>query len=363
MVEGSVSALTQAPTDAKLDSIQPNSFISAQTINNSLAPTSDYATIVNLAPSVANVETEGPGLSEAKMTQMRGFADGEYNVTYDGIPFGDVNGATHHTTSYFPAKVLGGISVERGPGTAATIGENTLGGTINLLSKDPRPDRAAVLTLSDGSWNSFLGNIEVNTGLMPQANGASFVATYQYMSSDGYRSYSYLNRSTYYMKYVQPIWKDTTLSFVANYNNIRFNNPGTVTQAQINQFGRNYGLDNNPFDPNNNYYGYNFQAKQADMEYVGINSKLASDFTLEDKAYTYAYNNDSHEAPVDPVAGGTSGFPGKLLHGPRVHEHRLQHPSRHGLRHGADRQRRPGWPGQDQFLPRVGRLLRHLPRA
>ena len=101
------SAQTQAVTDSSLGTLQPQSVISAQTINNQIAPTADYATIANIAPSVVNIETEGPGLSESKMLSMRGFQDGQYNVTYDGIPFGDANGQTHHTTSYFPAKVLG----------------------------------------------------------------------------------------------------------------------------------------------------------------------------------------------------------------------------------------------------------------
>jgi iron complex outermembrane receptor protein len=302
--------MTQAPVESKLEAVQPQSIISAQTINNTIAPTADYATIANIAPSVVNIETEGPGLSESKMLSMRGFSDGQYNVTYDGIPFGDANGQSHHTTSYFPAKVLGGEVIDRGPGTAADIGENTFGGTIGLLSKDPRPDEATVLTLSDGSWSTFLGNVEVNTGNLPKLDGASLVLTYQYMSSDGYRSYSYLQRNTYYLKYVQPIGQSTTLTVVGNYNNIKFNNPGTVTQAQINTFGRNFGLDANPFDPNNDYYPYNFQQKQADFEYIALKSKLGSDLSLTDKAYTYYYNNDSHEKPADPVLGGTTKFPG-----------------------------------------------------
>jgi len=232
------SALTQAPVDSKLDALQPSSMISAQTINNQIAPTADYATIAAIAPSIVNIETEGPGLSESKQISMRGFADGQYNVTYDGIPFGDANGETHHTTSYFPAKVLGGMDIERGPGTAADIGENTFGGTIGLLSKDPRPDAATVLTLSDGTWNTFLGNLEVNSGTLDQLNGASIVGTYQYMSSDGYRTFSYLQRNTYYLKYLQPVGKNGMLTVVGNYNNIKFNNPGTVTQAQINLYGR-----------------------------------------------------------------------------------------------------------------------------
>jgi iron complex outermembrane receptor protein len=310
------SALTQAPVDSILEATEPTSIISAQTINNEIAPTADYATIANLAPSVANVETEGPGLSESKMLNMRGFADGQYNVTYDGIPFGDANGQTHHTTSYFPAKVLGGMVIDRGPGTAADIGENTFGGTIELLSKDPRPDMATVLTFSDGSYDTFLGNLEVNTGDIPKLNGASVVATYQYMSSDGYRTYSYLQRNTYYLKYLQPIGKNALLTVVGNFNNIKFNNPGTVTQAQISAFGRNYGLDANPFDPNNNYYPYNYQQKQADFEYIGLKARMG-EVWFEDKAYTYAYNNDSHENSADPVAGASvTKYPGTAYSGP-----------------------------------------------
>ncbi len=307
---GKVSAVTQAPVDSSLEALEPQSIISAQTLNNTIAPTADYATIANIAPSVVNVETGGPGLSESKNLSMRGFQDAQYNVTYDGIPFGDANGQSHHSTSYFPAKVLGGEDIERGPGTAADIGENTFGGTIGLLSKDPRPDQATVITVSDGSWNSFLGNIEFNSGLLPKQNDASLIATYQYMSSDTYRTFSYLQRNTYYLKYVQPIGRNTTLTIDGNYNNIKFNNPGTVTQAQINLYGRNYGLDANPFDTNNNFYPYNYQQKQADFEYIGLKSLLGSDISLNDKAYTYAYNNDSHEKSVDPIVGGTTSFPG-----------------------------------------------------
>jgi iron complex outermembrane receptor protein len=317
VTEGKVSAMTEAPVEGKLDAIQPVSIISAQTIANTIAPTADYATIANIAPSVVNIETEGPGLSESKMLSMRGFQDGQFNVTYDGIPFGDANGETHHTTSYFPAKVLGGEVIERGPGTAADIGENTFGGTIGLLSKDPRADEATVLTLSDGSWDTFLGNVEINTGELPKLNNASVVMTYQYMSSDGYRTFSYLQRNTYYLKYVQPIGQNTTLTIVGNYNNIKFNNPGTVTQAQIAQFGRNYGLDFNPFDPNTNFYPYNYQQKQADFEYIALKSRLGGDISVADKAYTYAYNNDSHESSVDPIPlAAVTKYPGAAYTGP-----------------------------------------------
>jgi iron complex outermembrane recepter protein len=146
--EPRTSALVSAPTDSKLDARQPQSILSLQYISNNVVPTADYATIANLAPSVANVETNGPGLSEAKHTTIRGIDDGGYNVTFDGIPFGDYNTFTHHTTSYFPAKLLGQVVVDRGPGTASTIGNATFGGTMALYSKDPRTELSFLPTLS-----------------------------------------------------------------------------------------------------------------------------------------------------------------------------------------------------------------------
>ena len=101
--ETRVNALTQAPSDSNLDTYQPQSVIDLSFITNHLAPTADYSTIANLAPSVANVVTNGPGLSDAKRATLRGFVDTQYNVTYDGIPFADTNDFSHHTTSYFPA--------------------------------------------------------------------------------------------------------------------------------------------------------------------------------------------------------------------------------------------------------------------
>ena len=115
------SALTQAPVDSKLDATQPSSIISAQTINNQIAPTADYATIANIAPSVVNIETEGPGLSEAKQTSMRGFADGQYNVAYDGLPFGDANGRTHHHNElFFPRRSWAARTSSAGPARRPT---------------------------------------------------------------------------------------------------------------------------------------------------------------------------------------------------------------------------------------------------
>jgi len=291
--ETRVNALTQAPSDSNLDTYQPQSVIDLSFITNHLAPTADYSTIANLAPSVANVVTNGPGLSDAKRATLRGFVDTQYNVTYDGIPFADTNDFSHHTTSYFPAKMIGRVTVDRGPGTASSIGEATFGGTIALLSKDPRTDMAFIPTMSYGSNSTFLGHIEANTGLLKPLNGASAIGSYQYLQTDGYQTNVKMNRDTSYVKYLQPIGKDTTLTFLSNYNKIKFYNPLPVTQAQIDTLGRNFGLSSDPLNPL--YYGYNYRKNKTDFEYIGIDSTLTPSWHVNSKVYTYYYGNGSYD--------------------------------------------------------------------
>ncbi len=314
------SALTQAPTDSKLDARQPQSVLTLEYISNNVAPTADYATIAALAPSVANVETNGPGLSEAKHTTIRGIDDGGYNVTFDGIPFGDYNSYSHHTTSYFPAKLIGKVVVDRGPGTASTIGLATFGGTMALYSKDPRTAMSFVPTLSAGSFGTRLGHFEFNTGLLPAFGGASAIFSYQRMETDGYRTNTDMKRDTYNIKYLQPVGKDTTLTVLSSVNKISFGNPGTVTQQQIDLFGRNFGLkdDNaaNHLDLLNRKY--NYQDKKADFEYVGLDTGLGNGWKLENKVYTYSYDNISHEKPKL----GSGAAAGQMLGSVKGNEYR-----------------------------------------
>ena len=249
-VQGAVSnsALTQAPTQADLTITQPQSVIGLDWISNHVAPTADYATIAAIAPGVTNVSTAGPGLGESKQMTLRGFNDNQYNVTYDGIPFGDTNDFTHHTSSYFPAKMIGQVLVDRGPGSASTIGEATFGGTVALSSKDPLDTFSFIPTQSFGSYGTSLTHLEVNTGRMDDLGGGKLIASAQYISTDTAKTDGDTSRKTGYIKYVQPIGTGTEITFLSNYNYIRFNNPdlSSLTLKQIAQLGRNFGLNNDP---------------------------------------------------------------------------------------------------------------------
>jgi iron complex outermembrane receptor protein len=291
------SAISEAPVQAELDITQPQSVINLDYISNHTAPTADYASIAAIAPSVTSISTAGPGLGEAKQVTLRGFNDNQYNVTYDGIPFGDTNDFSHHTSSYFPAKMIGQVTVDRGPGGAGQIGEATFGGTMALRSKDARDEFSFIPTFSYGSYDTSLTHLEVNSGRMDQLGGGKFIASAQYNDTNTALTDSPMTRKTGYIKYVQPIGSDTEITFLSNYNKIHFNNPDktTLTQHQIDTLGRNFGLNQDRTSTDCDCY--NYQDKETDLEYLGVSSKLSDAWQIDNKTYTYAYDNNSHETP------------------------------------------------------------------
>ncbi len=315
------SAPYQAPTKAPLDVTQPTSVITQQYIENNIPLSANYDSIVKIAPSVSTVSPNGPGLMEDQVLSIRGFQDGQYNVTFDGIPWGDSNDFTHHTTSYFMAHDLGGISVDRGPGTAATTGYATFGGTIAIQSKDP----AALSTLTpytmQGSFNTQLYGGEYDTGSIAKYGGTTAFIDAEGLSSDGYLTNSGQSRQNVFFKVMQPLGANTVLTGVSMYNNVRQYVPIGATKTQIADFGPNFGLSND--SGSQNFFGYNQDQIHTDFEYVGAKSNLGYGWTLDNKVYTYAYfhrgmngEDVNGETPNGTVVNGVTlpnNVPGQLL--------------------------------------------------
>ncbi|MDB5785777.1 TonB-dependent receptor [Caballeronia mineralivorans] len=310
------SAPAQAPTQGSLTADEPQSIINRHYIQNSTAPTANYSDIVQIAPSVNSVNPNGAGLMESQSLSIRGFQDGQFNVTFDGIPFGDSNDFTHHSTSFFTSQNIGGITVDRGPGDASQIGFATFGGTIAVQSREPSMTPSVSLLGSYGSFNTWLTGAEFNTGDMQQWGDARAMVGYSHTSSDGYLTNASQRRDNVFFKLEKPIGDDTLVTVYANYNRIHQNVSLGATAAQIHQFGPNFGLSNDP--TSQSYSGYNFDRINTDMEYIDVQTRIA-EWKIENKLYTYAYYHDGFNG-MDPngetpngTAFGSNNVPGQQM--------------------------------------------------
>ncbi|MFZ6798716.1 TonB-dependent receptor [Undibacterium sp. Di24W] len=304
------SVATRAPVQASLKATQPQSIITATFIEQTVTPLADFNAVARIAPSVGGgVSANGAGLAETKVS-LRGFQDGEYNMTYDGIPFGDTNNPTHHSTSYFPARIIGGMVVERGPGNASNLGQATFGGSFNLFSKELSADANFSPYATFGSWNTKMYGFQVDTGILDNFGGLNMMFNASRLSTDGYLTQSAVREDNYQFKAQKSVGDDTLITFFATYNKIHSNvaDKGGVTLAQVEKFGKNYALNLDP--TSQNYVGYNYNNKKTDFEYLNVQTKIAN-WVVDNTLYTYAYNNDTYSGQdaSGATANGTKAGP------------------------------------------------------
>jgi len=307
--KGSASAV--APTQASLEATEPQSIITREFIELSVAPTAEYSRIVNIAPSVSGDSANGPGLSETKTT-MRGFSDDQYNITYDGIPWGDTNNPAHHSTSFFPGSVIGGAIVERGPGMASNLGYATFGGSINLFSKQASKEQGGSVFASAGRWGTALLGGAYESGRLGDFGNATLQLNYQHLKSDGYLTLNKIRSDNYFAKFQRNIGSDTVMTVLATANRIHYTQPDNnkgPTLAQVAQFGPNFSLNDDP--TSFNYAGFNHTTKKTDFSYLRLETGWGNGWNTDNSLYTYAYDNQtiSSTDPTGATAPGTKAGP------------------------------------------------------
>ena len=304
-IAGDSVAAQHALSQATLDAVEPKSEISGEFIRQFTPPTTDYSEIINIAPGTISYNPNGVGLGQGTI-YFRGFQDGDFNITWDGIPFNDSNNPTHHSWVFFPGPWIGSVDFDRSPGTAATIGQATYGGSINLLSPQIPSEQSVQANVSYGSFNTLLIDGQYNSGkLGPRKNIALSLDVHR-MTTDGFQTLNDVVRNAGDIKVVYTPSDRTTITGYSGvlhlFSNAANNSP---YRAQINTYGWNYMLENN--DPTSAFYQkYNTNTVPTDFEYVGVHTSLSHNWFVDVKPYTYSYYNAQYYAN-DP-SGDTTGL-------------------------------------------------------
>jgi iron complex outermembrane receptor protein len=212
-------------------------------------------------------------------------------MTYDGIPFNDTNDPTHHSWAFFPAQTIGSTVFERSPGSAATIGPSTYGGSVNLISRSLNADRLLNTTVSYGSFNTRLLDVDFNTGRFGEGGKSRLMFDVHEMRADGYQTFNYQQRDAFSAKYQYQVSDNTSLSAFTSIMHLKSNTPNQKgsTRAQIAQFGDNFLMTDDPTSPL--YYKFNFYSIPTDFEYFGFRTLLGGNWSIDNKTYTMRYYN------------------------------------------------------------------------
>jgi len=244
-------AAAAAPAKASLDETQPEAIISHRYIEQATPETGGWASVVSIAPSVSvGATSNGGGIGDYQTPSMRGFQDGEFNVTYDGIAFGDTNDPTHHSADYFPTSTIGSVVIDRGPGAAGDMGQANFGGALHFFSPQVSDTFGVVQKLTYGSFKTWASVTTLNTGTLPQLAGGKLLVNLDERTSAGELSNTGGDEYDQLVKFELPIGDKLNLTVFGTHEWTRFNFPDSngpgETWQQVQLYGKNFSLTNTP---------------------------------------------------------------------------------------------------------------------
>jgi len=296
--DNSSIAVQLAPVKALLDAASPRTEISSLYIREFTSPMTDFSDITQAAPGTMSFSVNGIGNGQAK-TWYRGFKDGMYTMTWDGVPFQDSNDPTHHSWAYVPAPAISYIDFDRSPGTASDVGPANFGGSIHMFSPKLSNSMQIQGAVSYGSFNStqYLG--QFNSGLFA-GNKANFWFEGHHQNSDGYQTGNYQQRTAATAKLTYKLTSATNFALVGTSIIVDSNTPNSdATRRQLFHHGDNYLMENNQYladgvTLNPQWYRYYNYHIPTNFEVATLDSDLGSGWTVNSKTYTYSYSNHQH---------------------------------------------------------------------
>ncbi len=298
---GSAPAL--APSQAPLSAFEPGSIVSDKVIRDMIPPSADYNDAVKYTPGF--VSTNNNGLIGDNKGGWRGFQNGNYTISFDGIPFGDANNPSQHSGAYFPGAFLGSVVIDRGPGSASQVGYATFGGTMSLLSVPLEDSFGGSFTTSLGKFQTVATTATVQTGLIG-SSGVKGMFQWYNASTDGALIGQTYTQKDYLAKVQAPLGDNFTLTVLSTYARENYIGGASATYAQWKANGKNYGAIN-LYNPTSQLFpAYNSSEKETDMEYIQVAGSVRN-VRIDNKLYTYAYNYPQNQTNPIKTNSDTPG--------------------------------------------------------
>ena len=179
-----------------------------------MAPVADFAEVMQQAPGTFSLNPNGIGLGQGK-SFFRGFSDGQYTMTFDGIPFEDTNSSDAPFLGQLSLAVdqFDGFRPQPRPGLGLRphqlrrIHQSEVSGTAGR----PRYSRHVLVRLVQ--HEAVLARSRFRAALA-QASKDAVLININAMTSDGYQTFNNQKRDAGYGKYQYRFSDRTSLTSV-----------------------------------------------------------------------------------------------------------------------------------------------------
>jgi iron complex outermembrane recepter protein len=184
--------------------------ISSKTIENQMG-NQDYPEILKLTPGTY-VTKAGGGSGDDRLT-IRGFQQENVALLLNGIPVSSMeNGLVYWSNWVGLTDATEAIQVQRGLG-ASKVAMNSVGGTINIITKSTQSVKGGVLRYSLSNYGNQKTSLQLSTGQLAHNVAITFLGSRT--QGPGYVDGTYVNGWSYFLSVSKVFNSRHTLVFTA----------------------------------------------------------------------------------------------------------------------------------------------------
>ncbi len=215
--------------------------------------------LINLLPGV-NFTSEDPYGNSGGNIRLRGFDGSRISLTWDGMPLNDTGNYNTYFNQTMDSEVAKRISVNLGTTDVDSPTPSAIGGTINIVTREPSDEAGVLAKVAYGTDNYRRFFAMVDSGSFGPYDTKAFIAA-SYTKYDKWKGPGDIEKKQINGRIYQPLKDDDFVSVAFHYNENRKDFIRRLSKAQVKQFGWKYDYDENVTNANGafntNYYGVN----------------------------------------------------------------------------------------------------------
>ena len=266
--------------------------------------------IIELLQKMTSVDVKN-GYTGTGVVDIRGYGETALNNTkiiVDGITMNPIDGSGVDINS-IPLENIKLIEVISG-GSGVLFGDGSTGGTVIITTKDLVKNDLYKIESYIATNNTFNEKLDINK-VVSENTTINFGV--EKKDSDGYRINSGLDELNVYSGITQKFGEDLVIKGKYNYLDSKRGLPGSVSELNMEKYGRTYGDDNDKFSREKNNFlldflyskenyniqsTLNYQTRETVGEYIDpyfsyVRSDKEKSYNVNTKA-TYNYNSSSN---------------------------------------------------------------------
>ncbi|MES2604283.1 MAG: TonB-dependent receptor [Pseudomonadota bacterium] len=193
---------------------------------------------LNQVPGL-NFTNNDPYGSSGGNLRLRGFDGSRVSLTFDGIPLNDTGNYAVYSNQLIDPEIIQSVDVNLGTTDVDSPTASAIGGTINSRTRMPDTEMGGMVSASAGqdSFERYFGMVD--TGNFGPWNTRAFVAG-SYSMNDKFKGPGEMFKRQVNARVHQDLANDNFISMSMHYNINRNNFYRNASEAQFEQFGRDY---------------------------------------------------------------------------------------------------------------------------